>query len=678
MKEQDWMERLKQEAQQIPVPETLEPEAVKQRLETYIRENSLLAKGEEAADRVAEHGSFTQDKTADTEKTETPKGVSSSKNRQLQAPEKNRGRYRWKRAVAVAAVALLVIGGGAAFGHFHNSQGGGEENLQAAQTKDTPRSYGQIYDLLDQLTAEESSYGDMSGSRDIAFLEDKEVVIADQKDSAESKVLDSAASAAGSEAAAEDYSGTNVQTQQVDEGDLVKTDGSFIYTLDQNYNTITIVRVKGKSMEKVSDISLADDFLPREFYVNQDALSVLGQEPQEGDNMMDQTAVYTFDIKNKSKPGKGKRFTQSGTLSSSRMEGNHLYIFTSFCPFMPENKDKTREYIPQINGEVLKLGQISIPGKPQIPEFLVMASIDLAQPDKSADQKAVFAAGDTFYVSQDHIYAASVCGADGRITEIRKFAYDKGNITYKSKGSVKGRLESSFSMDEYKDHLRLVTTLDTIGGGTYNNVYVLGANMEIAGSILKLAKDERVYSARFMGDIGYFVTFRETDPLFSVDLSQPENPRIIGKLKIPGFSEYLHAYGSGLLLGVGMEANEEGETGGVKLSMFDIAKPKNVKEKSIRVLKGAYDAEVLTNHHAILADPEKNIIAFAAEGDNGASYYVFEYTNKDFRLILRKHLGNFGYGARGLYIGSTFYLVQADGITAYSMKDFKEIGRIAI
>lgn len=394
--------------------------------------------------------------------------------------------------------------------------------------------------------------------------------------------------------------------------------------------------------------------------------------------MPDQTAVYTFDIRNKNKPGEGRRFTQSGTLSSSRMEGNHLYIFTSFCPFVPEREDEIREYIPQVNGEVLKLSQISFPGKAQTPEFLVMASVDLSQPEESADQKAVFAASETFYVSQNHIYAASVRGSDGRMTEIRKFAYEKGKITYQCKGSVKGRLESSFSMDEYKGNLRLVTTLDTRGGGTYNNVYVLDENLEIAGSILKLAKDERIYSARFMGDTGYFVTFRETDPLFSVDLSQPENPRIIGKLKIPGFSEYLHGYGNKRLLGVGMEANEKGETGGIKLSMFDIADPEHVKEKSIHVLKGTYDAEVLANHHAILADAEKNLIAFAAEGDGGAGYYVFQYKNQDFHLVFKKDLGNFGYGVRGLYIGSTFYLVQTDGITAYSMKEFKEIGKIGI
>lgn len=670
MREKDWVERLKQEAQQIPVPKNLEPETVKQKLENHATQKQA-AEAEKDAKNPKSQRQRSICKKGGWKKPAAAAAILHQRN-------------IWKRAAA-AVILLLAIGSTAAFGHFHENQGSGQETLQTDQSgktqqeqgKDTPGSYGQIYDLLYQLTAEKSSCKD-------AALMDKEIGLLGDETSGAAKAQDigerSAArnSAGTSEEAAEDYSATNVQTQQVDEGDLVKTDGAFIYTLDQNYNTITIVRAKGGVMEKTSIISLKDSFLPYEFYVKGNTLSVLGQEPQEGGRMLDQTAVYTFDIKNKNKPGEGRRFTQSGTLSSSRMEGNHLYIFTSFYPFVPESKSEIQEYIPQVNGEVLKLSQISLPGQSQTPEFLVMASIDLDRPEESADQKAVFAAGQTFYVSQNHIYAASIHGSDGRMTEIRKFAYEKGKITYKSKGSVKGRLESSFSMDEYKDNLRLVTTLDTKGGGTYNNVYVLGENMEIAGSILKLAKDERIYSTRFMGDTGYFVTFRETDPLFSVDLSQPENPRIIGKLKIPGFSEYLHIYGSGQLLGVGMEANEKGETGGVKLSMFDIADPEKVKEKSIRVLKGTYDAEALTNHHAILADPEKNLIAFAAQGDHGASYYVFQYKKKDFCLVLRKKLGNFGYGVRGLYIGSTFYLVQADGITAYSMEDFKEIGAIEI
>ena len=114
----------------------------------------------------------------------------------------------------------------------------------------------------------------------------------------------------------------------------------------------------------------------------------------------------------------------------------------------------------------------------------------------------------------------------------------QGKLNGVAKTRVNGYLNDSFSIDEYNGYLRLVTTVDRT-----NAVYVLDEKLEETGKIENLAKDERIYSARFMGDIGYFVTYRETDPLFSVDLSDPANPKIIGELKIPGFSEYLHPYG---------------------------------------------------------------------------------------------------------------------------------------
>ena len=126
----------------------------------------------------------------------------------------------------------------------------------------------------------------------------------------------------------------------------------------------------------------------------------------------------------------------------------------------------------------------------------------------------------------------------------------------------------------HKGNLRVVTT-----EGETNSVYVLDKELKQIGAIEDLAEDERVYSARFMGEVGYFVTFRETDPLFSVDLSDPEKPKIVGELKIPGFSDYLHFYGEDQLLGIGMNVDEETQiTDGVKLSMFDISDKTDVKE----------------------------------------------------------------------------------------------------
>lgn len=632
MNEKDWLERLKKEGEQLPVPEKLEPEAIREMLE---------------------------------QKGKKPYKWS----------------HNWKRAAAVAAAILLILGGLMGV-NSKKMPGAGlrGENSQLLKSEQK-ENYGQIYDALKTLSSDVY----MDSNADFALL-NKEALLTDMADTsgsakgvarAESEETAVDIGEAQGETAAGDFSGTNVQTDKVDEGDIVKTDGDCIYTLDQNYNTITIVRARGKSMKKLSVISLGDEFFPREFYIKGNKLSVLGGLPE--DSASEKTAVYTYDISDRENPEKAGTVTQSGSFISSRMQGNHLYVFSSFYPTLPESKDKTEDYIPQVDGKILELPGIIVPKNPESPGYLVMTAIDLEKPDRSSDRQAVLSAAESFYVSQENIYAASAAGQDRRNTEIRKFSYGSGKIRYESKGSVKGYLESSFSMDEYKGNLRLVTTLDTVSGGTYNNVYVLDKNMKTLGSILKLAKDERIYSARFMGDEGYFVTFRETDPLFSVDFSNPAEPKIIGQLKIPGFSEYLHFYGENKLLGVGMDANEEGEIGGIKLSMFNTKNPKNVKEEKKYVLKAAYDAEVLTNHHAILIDPEKNLFGFAVSGDESAEYYLFRYDKKKgFQPIFNKTLDGSGYGVRGLYMGNTFYLVQDNEIAAYSMDSFEKLARISI
>ena len=234
----------------------------------------------------------------------------------------------------------------------------------------------------------------------------------------------------------------------------------------------------------------------------------------------------------------------------------------------------------------------------------------------------------------------------------------------------------SFSIDEYKGYLRIVTTR-----GEANSVYVLDKDFKIVGSIENLAKDERVYSARLMGDIGYFVTFRETDPLFTVDLSNPKKPKIIGSLKIPGFSDYLHPYGEGKLLGIGMNVDEETMiTDGVKLTMFDISDPSDVKEENTCVLKNVYSTDVSYDYKAALVDAGRNLIGFAGDTNGGQNYYIFKYdTSRGFISQMEEEInGNGSTGTRGVYIDETLYVVRGNIIEAYSLKHFKKVGDIIL
>ena len=206
---------------------------------------------------------------------------------------------------------------------------------------------------------------------------------------------------------------------------------------------------------------------------------------------------------------------------------------------------------------------------------------------------------------------------------------------------------------------------------------MLGPDLKIIGEIHDLAKDESVYSARFMGDVGYFVTFRQVDPLFSVDLSDPANPEIIGELKIPGFSEYLHPYGDGKLLGIGMDVDEAGViTEGVKVSMFDVSDPSDVKELTNCVLEDMYGTDVGDNYKAVFVDVEKNLFGFLAYG-NVSKYYIFTYDENGFREVFSRELTVYG-DVRGLYVGDRFYLVSGNTVESFTMDGFKKVDDIVL
>ena len=211
-----------------------------------------------------------------------------------------------------------------------------------------------------------------------------------------------------------------------------------------------------------------------------------------------------------------------------------------------------------------------------------------------------------------------------------------------------------------------------------NTLYVLDEDLEKVGEISGLAEEEYVYSARFMGEIGYFVTFKQVDPLFSVDLSDPENPKIIGELKIPGFSEYLHPYGDGKLLGIGMSVDEEGmTTEGVKLSMFDVSDPENVEETANFVLEDMYGSDVFYNYRAVFTDTEKNLFGFSAYGDQ-TEYFVFSYDDESgFHEVFSRRLSGY-YEARGLYVGEHFYLVAGNTVESYTLSDFEKLDDIVL
>jgi uncharacterized secreted protein with C-terminal beta-propeller domain len=286
---------------------------------------------------------------------------------------------------------------------------------------------------------------------------------------------------------------------------------------------------------------------------------------------------------------------------------------------------------------------------------------------------------------------------DNQETIIHRIAIDDGKIEYGGKGSVTGRLQNQFSMDEFKGNLRVATTIDTWtnhGRINYNNVYVLNNNMEVIGKAENLAQNESIYSTRFMGDKLYMVTFRQIDPFFVIDLSNAASPKVLGTLKIPGYSSYLHPLNDKYIIGVGKETGENQWGGtsvqGIKVSLFDVSDFEHPKEVDTYVIgdQGS-DSAVLYDHRAFLYSESKGIMVipvtqveqrmtksgygyYSYKTWNGA--YVFKVSEKGFDLFGKvKHSSsssdyfnwwNQATVTRSLYLDDALYTISNKYIKA--------------
>ena len=504
----------------------------------------------------------------------------------------------------------------------------------------------------------------------------------------ESASADSASMDTGAVSSSADYSQTNVREAGVDEGDVVKTDGKYLYILKSD-SSVKIVDIQSSEMKLVSTVSLDQlNESIEEIYLEDDQLILVtsgyhsSMEEQESDvyavDRYTYAAVSVYDISDRKHPQQTGRMTQEGTYRQSRKNGNYFYLLTQYSPSIGESVDDS-DVMPLVNEKKLALNNIYLPSDLNQPDYLVVSGTDLTDMQKPVSTKAIVSGASDFYMSTDSLYICSQNWENGKSsTQILKFACSDGEITASNMAELPGYLNDTFSLDEYEGYLRVLTTED--GNGESNNLFVLDEDMNIMSTIRDIASGETIRSARFVGDIGYFVTFRQTDPLFCVDLSDPENPEILSELKISGFSSYLHMYGENHLLGIGYETDEDtGSQTGVKLSMFDISDPENVTEENKYVIKDAYYLPFDYNYKAITIDADKNLIGFVCDGE----YMVYRYDEeKGFENMLTYTMSDENYwdgqeACRGVYAGERFYIVDREKVLMFDMEqDFALTDRL--
>lgn len=468
------------------------------------------------------------------------------------------------------------------------------------------------------------------------------------------------------------YSKTNVQTVGIDEADIIKTDGKYIYYASTDFHTISVYQVNKAESKKVSDIYVEGVGSLEEIYVDGDMLLCEGTCYRDGRYNV---ALAKYDISDRSKPEFVSLYTQEGNSVETRKVGNVVYIVTTvYSDVTKMKKDKPETYIPRICDDLVLPENIFIPENTENTTYTVISSVDVTDMH-GVDSAAILGFNGTFYMGTENMYLyRDSWDTSDRMTDIRKIDYiSDGNIGAISEGKVPGVIKDTFAINEYNGYLRMMTTSYATSNNreSTNNVFVLDSSLKVVGSIEGLAQGERIYSARYMGDVAYFVTYRETDPLFSVDLSDPEKPRIMGALKIPGFSEYMHSWGEGKLLGIGLEEQF------VKLSMFDTSDPYNVTEEDKMLLYDATYTEALYNYKAVMVDADKNLFGFVTENyyrGSGYSvqYRIFTYTGGRFKEIISVNLPDINFlSTRAVYIGNYVYIVNENGVEAHELTGLK-------
>ena len=481
---------------------------------------------------------------------------------------------------------------------------------------------------------------------------------------------------------------TNTQTKGVDEGDIIKTDSRYIYFLgsDTGGSNKKLRIIDSQTMTAVYDGYIynenGDILWVSDIYVNGDIL-VAVCNMKNGYDMYSSaygyygdsgtTVTRSYDITDRSEPKLIKSNSQDGSYRSSRMVGNILYTVSQYYVRAESEETIENVCVPKVGGAEIACDCIFLP-ETAGDSYILLTAYDVTQKDGAVSAVAVLGSSGNYYCSEDTFYvvAENYNYKDNSVevrekTVINSFSLDGTNIAFKATGEVQGRVINQYSLDQYEGNLRIATTcFNNTKNKNVSSLYVLDEKLDIIGKLEDLANNEQIKSVRYMGKKAYIVTFRNTDPLFAIDLSDPKNPTVKGELKIPGYSAYLHPIGDNLLLGIGYEGDSRNaDFNSVKISLFDISDPTNLKELDKLVyLKSS--TPVVNNPKAFLYKADEGIVGMPviSYNDKSEEYFYYIIQVKDNKLTLNhKLLHSAGYyiglnHLRGTYIGDEFFTVS--------------------
>ena len=556
-----------------------------------------------------------------------------------------------------------------------------------------------------------------------------------------------------------EYSTTNIQVENVDEADITKTDGDYIYSLSED--KVIITDVKDETQIKiVAEIdSKNSNTIPSDLILYHDKLIVISEEMKTTSsyyysyNNSNTTMVSVYDISNKEQPKEIKNYQLEQPYYTSRCIDGRLYVISS--GYLKEENDEIVTYYYE-DGKQIDPGYKGIKRIKGIDttDQTILSMLDLNNMDESVKVNSYLMDVQNAYVSENNIYLleekyegsytsapkiSSIFGFYGILgafvddneydygtyTYIYKFnLLEDGSIQYDKKAKEKGQTINQFSIDEYEGNLRVAL---------YNNegsrIVIFNNEMEKIGETEKLAEGEKMYSSRFLGNKAYLVTYKTVDPLFVVDLSNPEEPQVLGELKIPGYSTYLHPYDENHLIGIGMQTEEKiyrDSSGrvtstaavitGMKMALFDVTDVNNPIQISDTIIGDSRTTSaILTNHKALLFSKEKQLLAIPV--NNYTEDFEIESSSDEYESMVKSYTnykkqyvseGYFVYNInltdgftlkgtithektkskysyynasrllRGLYIDDNLYTVSEDYIKVNRLDDLQEISQLKI
>ena len=535
-----------------------------------------------------------------------------------------------------------------------------------------------------------------------------------------------------SKAVAQDASGTNVQVEGIDEGDIVKTDGRFLYVASGT--RVVVVEAAGAKTRQVAALDTragtpGEDEITTgpviDLLIDGTTLMTLthgfsGQDLNRPGTPVDSvylsansTKVSFFDISDPARPTYLKTISQAGAYAASRLMDGVLYLVSSYY-VAPDGmvEDRPVSYVPWLDegdGAVpTPVDEVCVLPIVDQPRYSVATAISVAE-QSFISQQAVLGGSQTVYMSSGSLYLAGQVwlpspsaplaqarpeigpeGVDSQTrTQLVRIALNDGELRVAAQTSVAGGVLNQFTLDEYEGNLRLVTTY-TMSAPQWTEqvgLWILDADLNLVGSIPSLVKGESVMSVRFAGQTAYAVTYMRVDPLFTIDVADPADPQVRSALKIPGFSSYLHPWGEGLLLGVGVDATLSGATLGSKLSIYDISDPYDVTEVTTAALRDHYN-DVQNDHHSVFVDVERGLVGFPtytydSTGNDTASYQLYAWDGSAFTLRGSLPLERSGvyYGsapARGVRVGADFYTVTRSQVEAYSLASLEPLASVPL